>query len=80
MSKFTRKLLGLIGLLLLFMILVEIYHGSFSLPGGRYGWLMPLMPIAFIAYAIGGQRLLGKYLPFFAEKDKTTNTDEKGKN
>ena len=40
---------------------------------------MPFLSIVFIAYAVGGQSLLRKYLPFLAEKDKTTEVAESDK-
>ena len=80
MSMFTRVLIGFTGVLILIMLLVSMFHGDFSfLWHGKYGWIMPFLPIAFIVYAIGGQTLLRKYLPYFAEKDKTTNVDESDK-
>ena len=43
-------------------------------------WLTnAILPIVFIAYAVGGQPLVRKYLPFLAEKDKTTEADESDK-
>ena len=82
MSMFTRVLAGLTGALILIMVLFAMYRGDFSFlqsGHGRYGLLMPFLPIVFIAYAVGGQSLLRKYLPFLAEKDKTTNVDESDK-
>ena len=82
MSMFTRVLAGLTGVLILIMVHFAMYRGDFSFlwsGHGRYGLLMPFLPIAFIVYAIGGQTLLRKYLPYFAEKDKTTSVDESDK-
>ena len=82
MSMFTRVLAGLTGALILIMVLFAMYRGDFSFlwsGHGRYGLLMPFLPIVFIAYAVGGQSFLKKYLPFMAEKNKTINMDESDK-
>ena len=82
MSMFTRVLAGLTEALILIMVFFAMYRGDFSFlwsGHGRYGLLMPFLPIVFIAYAVGGQSLLRKYLPFLAEKDKITEVVESDK-
>ena len=82
MSMFIRVLAGFTGVLILIMVLFAMYRGDFSFlwsGHGRYSWLMPFLPIIFIAYAVAGQSFLKKYLPFLAEKDKTPNVDESDK-
>ena len=82
MSMFIRVLAGFTGVVMLVLILIVMFSGDFSVlwsGHGRYGWLMPFLPIVFIAYAVGGQPLLRIYLPFFAEKEKTVSKDDSDK-
>ena len=58
---------GFLGVLFTTFTLITIFDGSFKLTEGKYGWMMPFLGIAFIVYAIGGQELLSKYFPMWAE-------------
>jgi hypothetical protein len=78
MSILTRLLVGVLGALLSVGSVLQMLDGSITF-SGRYGWLMPFLGVAFIVYAVGGQRLLKKYFPILAEKEKQTIDDNKTK-
>jgi hypothetical protein len=71
----TRICVGVLGALLSFGAALMLLDGSFS-SSGRYGWLMPFLGVAFIVYALGGQKLLKKYFPVWAEKEESRNLDD----
>jgi hypothetical protein len=77
-SMLARIFVGIFGVLLSVGAVLQMLDGSLTF-SGRYGWLMPFLGIAFIVYALGGQRLLSKYFPILAEKEKPTLDDKKAK-
>ena len=70
----VRVFSGFLGLLFAVITLITIFDGSFEFIEGKYGWMMPFLGIAFIVYAIGGQSLLRKYFPMWAEREEKVAT------
>jgi hypothetical protein len=67
---FLRVCAGVIGILLSVTLLIGLWNEELPSLSGKYALLMPFLGFAFIAYAIGGQKLLKKFLPNLAEQDK----------
>ena len=70
----VRIFSGFLGLLFTVITLITIFDGSFKLVEGKYGWMIPFLGIAFMVYAIGGQTLLRKYFPMWAENEEKLAT------
>ncbi len=66
----ARIFSGFLGLLFTVITLITVFDGSFKLVEGKYGWTIPFLGIAFMVYAIGGQTLLRKYFPMWAESEE----------
>jgi hypothetical protein len=69
LSIIIRVFGGVIGLAMLFTM---IKLGHIPQGTGRYGWFMPLMPILFIVYAIGGPKIF----TFFGRKEESEELDD----